>query len=109
MKFIVLLCVFALIGLALYQKWRRIPAQTKQMWGMLFGMAGAVREAKKQMREQGNAAPYDQTGERPFERTTSSRENTASMQACAQCGLYVTANEGVQVGGQFYCCQEHAR
>ena len=53
MKFVIVVAVFALVGAALYQKWRSIPPQTKQMWGALFGMAGAVRQAKKQMQEYG--------------------------------------------------------
>ena len=53
MKFVIVLAVLALVGFALYQKWRSIPPQTKQMWGALFGMAGAIRQAKKQMQEYG--------------------------------------------------------
>lgn len=110
MKFLVILAVFILVVSALYQKWRSIPPQTKQMWGMLFGLAGAVRQAKKQMREQGNAHPVN-SGANPFERVAQPQASTTGsnlMRECVKCGLHVPENEGVRAQGQFYCCIEHA-
>ena len=108
MKFVIILAVFALVGAALYQKWRSIPPQTKQMWGMLFGMAGAVRQAKKQMREQGGVNPTS-AGANPFERVVQPAGASSLMRGCAKCGLHVPENEGVRAHGQFYCCPEHAQ
>lgn len=119
MKYLILLAVFGIIFFALYQKWRSIPPQTKQMWAMLFGAAKMARQAKKQMREQAGVNP-NQTGSAagasPFEFPSAAQKNTSSsgkavykMQACQKCGLHVPENEGVVVRGQFYCCAEHAQ
>jgi hypothetical protein len=96
LKLFVILAVLALVGFALWQKWRRLPPQTKQLFGAIFGMAGAYRQAKKQ--GAGQAAGQ-------------SRQTVASglMLPCAQCGLHVLEHEGVRTNGQFYCCAEHAR
>ena len=100
MKFLVIIAVFALVGFALWQRWKSLPPQTKQMWGAIFGMAGAIRHAKKQAQHAGDgAAP------------TSARGSSAArnlMLPCAQCGLHILESEGVQARGQFYCCTEHA-
>lgn len=115
MKFIITLLVLGLIAFALYQKWRRISPQTKQMWLMLFGAAKVMRQAKKQMKEQASqtSAPV---GGAPFDFSYNAQPSTASteksvykMQACHQCGLHIPENEGVMVRGQFYCCKEHAQ
>lgn len=39
------------------------------------------------------------------------REPQASMRmlSCQRCGVHVPENEGVRRGGDFYCCEEHAR
>ena len=108
MKYIILLVIFGIIFSALYQKWRSIPPQTKQMWGALFGMAGALRQAKKQMREQGGVNPHN-AGANPFEQVFQTTTVSSLMLGCAKCGLHVPENEGVNVRGQFYCCQEHAQ
>ena len=108
MKFVIVLAVLALIALALYQKWRSIPLQTKQMWGMLFGMAGAVRQAKKQMREQSGANSAG-AGASPFERVVQTQGASSLMRGCSKCGLHVPEHEGITVHGQFYCCKEHAQ
>ena len=55
MKLIITLLVLSLIAFALYQKWRSISPQTKQMWAMLFGAAKVMKQAKKQMNEQAKA------------------------------------------------------
>lgn len=118
MKYLILLAVFGIILFALYQKWRRIPPQTKQMWVMLFGAAKMARQAKKQMREQAGANPTQTSstaGVPPFDFPYANQKAEASngksvykMQACEKCGLHVPENEGVIVRGQFYCCAEHA-
>lgn len=95
MKSLVILAVLCLISYALWQKWQRIPAQTKQIWGALFGMAGALREAKKQAKQQNEAATQS--------------AGTNLMLPCAKCGLHVLENEGLHAHGGFYCCVEHAR
>ena len=123
MKLIITLVIIGLIISALYQKWRSIPPQTKQMWLMVFGAAKMAREAKKQMREQGGYSPQNPTtgsvngGASPFEfpygtttQQTEPRDRVVyKMQACTKCGLHVPENEGVVVRGQFYCCVEHAQ
>lgn len=120
MKFIITLIVLGLIASALYQKWRSISPQTKQMWAVLFGAAKVMKRAKKQMNEQVNAgAPQAQraggnsgNGATPFEFNTATASSGAVvyvMRACEKCGLHVPENEGVVVGGQFYCCKEHAQ
>lgn len=120
MKYLILLAVFGIVFFALYQKWRNIPPQTKQMWAMLFGAAKMARQAKKQMREQAGANPTQTgsaAGASPFEfpYATQQTDNASAgkaiykMQACEKCGLHVPENEGVMIRGQFYCCAEHAQ
>ena len=124
MKFVIVLAVLALVGFALYQKWRSISPQTKQMWAMLFGAAKVMKQAKKQMNEQANTSATQANsagrdrgnGATPFEfpyaRTTAATSAGAvvyAMRACEKCGLHVPENEGVVVSGQFYCCKEHAQ
>ena len=123
MKLIITLIVLGLIASALYQKWRSISPQTKQMWAMLFGAAKVMKQAKKQMNEQANAGATQAqragnnsgNGATPFEFPYARNTATASsgavyaMRACEQCGLHVPENEGVMVSGQFYCCKEHAQ
>jgi hypothetical protein len=96
LKLFVILAVLALVGFALWQKWRRLPPQTKQLLGAIFGMAGAYRQAKKQ-------------GANPS--TGQSRKTVASglMLPCVQCGLHVLEQDGVRASGEFYCCAEHVR
>ncbi len=31
------------------------------------------------------------------------------MLSCQRCGVHVPESEGVRVGGDFFCCEEHAR
>lgn len=120
MKYLILLAVFGIVFFALYQKWRSIPPQTKQMWAMLFGAAKMARQAKKRMREQAGVNPTQtesSSGASPFDFPYPNQQTTASstgkavykMQACQKCGLHVPENEGVMVRGQFYCCAEHAQ
>ena len=115
MKLIITLVVLGLIASAAYRKWRSISPQTKQMWAMLFGAAKVMRQAKKQMNEQANASATQANGATPFEspyaRTTATTSSAAvyAMRACEKCGLHIPENEGVVVGGQFYCCKEHAQ
>ena len=111
MKLIIILAVLALIASAIYQKWRSIPPQTKQMWGMLFGIAGAARKAKKQMRESGDnvSSESNYRSARPYEHVARNSSGSNLMRACAQCGLHVPESEGVTTDGQFYCCREHAQ
>ena len=124
MKLIITLIVLGLIASALYQKWRSISPQTKQMWAMLFGAAKVMKQAKKQMNEQASvgATQAQRTGggsgngatpfEFPYARTTATGSTGATvyaMRACDKCGLHVPENEGVVAGGQFYCCKEHAQ
>ena len=90
-----ILAVLALVGFALFQKWRRLPPQTKQLFGAIFGMAGAYRQAKK--------------GVRPTAGQSRQTVGSSLMLPCAQCGLHVLEHEGVRANGQFYCCAEHAR
>ena len=33
----------------------------------------------------------------------------APMQRCAHCGIFLPRAEGLETGGQFYCCEEHRR
>lgn len=111
MKLFIILAILVLVASALYQKWRSISPQTKQMWGMLLGLAGVVRQAKKQMREQGGAQPSS-SGPHPFERVAQPQATSVGsslMRECVKCGLHVPENEGVRVQGQFYCCVEHAQ
>ncbi|TDR31306.1 PP0621 family protein [Hydromonas duriensis] len=98
MKFIVILVVCALIGYAMLQKWRSIPPQTKQMWAALFGIASALRQAKKQPRPNGSA---------PVRGTQ--QVSNGLMLPCARCGLHVLESEGVHSQGQFYCSTEHSK
>lgn len=100
MKLLVILVVLALVGVALWQKWQRIPAQTKQMWGAIFGMAGAIRQAKKQAKNSNGNGTSDSGA-------PSTSRNL--MLPCAQCGLHVPDGEGVHAHGKFYCSTEHAR
>lgn len=95
MKALVILAVIALVSFALWQKWRRTPPQTKQLWGALFGMAGAYRHAKKQ-RSTGQAGPAHQP-------------SASLMLPCARCGLHILEEEGVKVRGQFYCTAAHSQ
>ena len=97
MKLLVILAVLFIVAYALWQKWQRIPPQTKQLWGAIFGMAGAVRQAKKQAKQNGGFSvevPVTSSG---------------LMLPCTTCGLHVLQGEGVLVGGQFYCCAEHIK
>ncbi len=79
---------------------------------MLFGLAGVVRQAKKQMREQTGARPTGAGAAHPFERVAQPQTTSAGsslMRECVKCGLHVPENEGVRVQGLFYCCAEHAQ
>lgn len=116
MKLIITLVVFGLIASAIYQKWRSISPQTKQMWAMLFGAAKVMRQAKKQANAQTNADSQS-AGNRdggaesfgfPYVREAEPT-SVYKMQACQKCGLHVPENEGVIVQGQFYCCKEHVQ
>jgi uncharacterized protein len=93
-KTLVVLAAICLIAYAVWNKWRKLPPQTKQLWGAIFGMAGAYRQMKKQQ----NDGP-----------SPASRSSGHLMIGCEQCGLHVPENEGVRVQGRFYCCAEHAR
>ena len=94
MKTLVVLAVICLIAYAIWNKWRKLPPQTKQLWGAIFGMVGAYRQMKKQQNDE------------PF---SASRGSGHLMIGCGRCGLHVPENEGVRVQGRFYCCAEHAR
>lgn len=112
MKFLIILAILVLVASALYQKWRSISPQTKQMWGMLLGLAGVVRQAKKQMREQAGTRSTGSGAVHPFERVVQPQATSVGsnlMRECVKCGLHVPENEGVRVQGQFYCCVEHAQ
>ena len=91
MTLLVILSAIALVAYAVWQKWRALPLQTKQLWGAIFGMAGAYRQMKKN----GTAA------------TPVGRSDL--MFACAKGVLHVPENEGVRARSQFYCCAEHAQ
>ena len=81
MKYIILLVIFGIIFSALYQKWRSIPPQTKQMWAMLFGAAKMARQAKKRMREQAGVNPTQtesSSGASPFDFPYPNQQTTAS-------------------------------
>lgn len=106
MKFLIILALFALVGIALYQKWQRIPPQTKQLWAMLFGLGRTVRQVQKQA-QQSRQSPQQAT--QTSHSTSSSASSSTIMRPCAQCGLHVPESEGVMVAGAFYCCREHAR
>ncbi|AXF84903.1 hypothetical protein DTO96_100614 [Ephemeroptericola cinctiostellae] len=97
MKLLVILVVLFVVAYALWQKWQRIPPQTKQLWGAIFGMAGAMRQAKKQAKQNGGF---------PVETPVTNR---GLMLPCTTCGLHVPQSEGVLVSGRFYCSAEHVK
>ena len=97
MKLFVILAVLLVVAYALWQKWQRIPSQTKQLWGAIFGMAGAMRQKKKQAKQSGGFS-----ADAPV-------ANRGLMLPCTTCGLHVLQGEGVSVRGQFYCSTEHAK
>lgn len=97
MKLLVILAVLFIVAYALWQKWQRIPPQTKQLWGAIFGMAGAMRQAKKQAKQNGGSS------------TEATTTNSGLMLPCVACGLHVPQREGLLVNGRFYCCAEHAK
>lgn len=43
------------------------------------------------------------------ERSRAQTQASTRMLSCRQCGVHVPESEGVRRGGQFYCCEEHAR
>ncbi|MGL4768574.1 MAG: PP0621 family protein [Formosimonas sp.] len=90
MSGLVILAVVALVGYAVWQKWRALPPQTKQVWATILGMAGAYRQMKK------------------TPKSSDAQPSAHLMRACARCGLHVPESEGVRVQGMFYCCAEHA-
>jgi hypothetical protein len=94
---LVVLGVIALVAYAVWQKWRALPPQTKQLWSAIFGIAGAYRQMKKQ-----GGATVRPNHEPPA-------VSSSLMVACVKCGLHVPENEGVRARGQFYCCAEHAQ
>lgn len=96
MKLLIIIAILALVGAALWQKWRSIPPQTKQMWGAVFGMAGAIRQAKKQAKNGSGSSSTPQT-------------SNSLMLPCNTCGLHVPDNEGIHKHGQFYCSAEHVQ
>lgn len=52
---------------------------------------------------------FDRSGPGSGGKKRSRADEAERMLSCAHCGLHVPESEGVRVGDDFFCCEEHRR
>ncbi|MCZ4304309.1 PP0621 family protein [Zoogloeaceae bacterium G21618-S1] len=49
------------------------------------------------------------SGSRPGAQRGGETQASTRMLSCQRCGVHVPESEGVRYGGEFFCCEAHAR